>query len=161
ELSGTAGSFDGWMRSLPGNIDLQGGFGGGKIAIKGTVGVKGTALQINAEGPDLSVFGPYIRLPVPAGGPYSAAVNAGTQRNAFKVDVTSLKVGSSEATGDLLFRVDRKGKALATVNADVSRLDIRDLRAAPATASADGASQAPARLVPSIPFSATWLGRSR
>jgi uncharacterized protein involved in outer membrane biogenesis len=161
ELSGTAGSFDGWMRSLPGNIDLQGGFGSGKIAIKGSVGVKGTALQINAEGPDLSVLGPYIRLPVPAGGPYVAAVKAGTQRNAFKVDVTSLKVGSSELTGDVLFRVDRKGKALATVNADVTRLDIRDLHAAPTVASADGASQAPPRLVPSIPFSATWLGRSR
>ena len=30
------------MRGLPGNIDLQGSFGGGKIAIKGGVGVKGT-----------------------------------------------------------------------------------------------------------------------
>ena len=44
ELTGTAGSFDGWMRGLPGNIDVQGGFGGGKIAIKGSVGAKGTNL---------------------------------------------------------------------------------------------------------------------
>ena len=79
------------MRSLPGNIDVQGSFGGGKIAIKGGVGVKGTTVQINAEGPDVSVFGPYIRLPVPAGGPYALSVKAATQRNAFKVDVTTLK----------------------------------------------------------------------
>jgi hypothetical protein len=159
ELTGTAGSFEGWMRSLPGNIDLQGGFGGGKLAVKGGVGVKGTTVQVNAEGPDLSVLGPYVQLPVPAGGPYAMAVKAGTQRNAFKVEVTSLKVGSSEATGDALFRVDRKGTAIATVNADVTRLDFRDLHAAPG-GSTDGSSPAQTRLVPSMPFSAKWLGRS-
>ena len=161
ELTGTAGSFDGWMRSLPGNIDLQGGFGGGKIAIKGGVGLKGTTIQINSEGPDISAFGPYIHLPVPAGGPYVLNVKAGTQRSAFKVDVTTLKVGSSELTGEALFRVDRKGTATITVNADVSRLDVGDLRAAPAAAApATAASPAQPRLVPTLPFSATWLGRS-
>jgi hypothetical protein len=159
ELTGTAGSFEGWMRSLPGNVDLQGGFGGGKIAIKGGVGVKGTTVQVNAEGPDLSLLGPYVQLPVPAGGPYVMAVKAGTQRNAFKVELTSLKVGSSEATGDALFRVDRKGVATATINADVTRLDLRDLRAAPGGA-AEGTSPAQPRLVPSQPFAAKWLGRS-
>ncbi len=161
DLTGTAGSFDGWMRSLPGNIDLQGSFGGGKIAIKGGVGVKGTTVQINSEGPDISVFGPYIRLPVPAGGPYVLAAKAATQRSAFKVDVTTLKVGSSELTADVLFRVDRKGTATVTVNADVNRLNIADLHAAPAGAApASAASPAQPRLVPTVPFSASWLGRS-
>jgi uncharacterized protein involved in outer membrane biogenesis len=161
DLTGTAGSFDGWMRGLPGNIDLQGGFGGGKIAIKGGVGVKGTTVQINSEGPDISVFGPYIHLPVPAGGPYVLSAKAATQRSAFKVDVTTLKVGSSELTADVLFRVDRKGTATITANADVSRLDIGDLRAAPAAAApASAASPAQPRLVPTLPFSASWLGRS-
>jgi len=160
ELTGTAGSFDGWMRSLPGNIDVQGSFGGGKIAIKGGVGVKGTTVQINSEGPDVSVLGPYIRLPVPAGGPYALSVKAATQRSALKVDVTALKVGSSELTGDALFRVDRKGKATVTVNADVTRLDIGDLRPAPAAAAAAATTPVQPRLVPSVPFSASWLGRS-
>ena len=160
-LTGTAGSFDGWMRALPGNIDLQGSFGGGKIAIKGGVGVKGTTVQINAEGPDVSAFGPYTRLPVPAGGPYVLAAKAGTQRSAFKVDVTTLKVGSSELTADALFRVDRKGTPTITINADVSRLDIGDLKAAPAAAASTSApSPAQPRLVPTMPFSASWLGRS-
>ena len=160
-LTGTAGSFDGWMRALPGNIDLQGSFGGGKIAIKGGVGVKGTTVQINAEGPDISAFGPYIRLPVPAGGPYVLAAKAGTQRSAFKVDVTTLKVGSSELTADALFRVDRKGTPTITLNADVTRLDIGDLKATPAVAASTSApSPAQPRLVPTLPFSASWLGRS-
>jgi uncharacterized protein involved in outer membrane biogenesis len=161
DLAGTAGSFDGWMRSLPGNIDVQGGFGGGKIAIKGGVGVKGTTVQINSEGPDISVFGPYIHLPVPAGGPYVLSAKAATQRSAFKVDVTTLKVGSSELTADVLFRVDRKGTATITANADVSRLDIGDLRAPPAAAApASAVSPNQPRLVPTLPFSASWLGRS-
>jgi uncharacterized protein involved in outer membrane biogenesis len=160
-LTGTAGSFDGWMRALPGNIDLQGSFGDGKIAIKGGVGVKGTTVQINSEGPDISAFGPYIRLPVPAGGPYGLAAKAGTQRSAFKVDVTTLKVGSSELTADALFRVDRKGTPTITINADVTRLDIGDLKAAPAAAASTSApSPAQPRVVPTLPFSASWLGRS-
>lgn len=161
DLTGTAGTFDGWMRSLPGNIDVQGNFGGGKIAIKGGIGVKGTNLQINSEGPDVAVFGPYIRLPVPAGGPYALNAKAATQRSSFKVEVASLKVASSELTGDALFRVDRKGVATIAVNADVSRLDVNDLRAAPAApTSASGPTPVQPRFVPTMPFSATWLGRS-
>ena len=161
ELTGTAGSFDGWMRGLPGNIDLQGEFGNGKIAIKGGVGVKGTTLQVTADGPDVSVLGPYVRLPVPAGGPYSLSAKGSTQRNGFKVEVPTLKVGSSELSGEALFRVDRKGTATIAVNADLSRLDVSELRAPPAAASAlPTTSPAQQRLVPAMPFSASWLGRS-
>lgn len=161
ELTGTAGSFDGWMRGLPGNIDVQGAFGGGKIAIKGSVSFKGTNLAITSEGPDVSAFGPYVRLPVPAGGPYVLNAKAGSLRGSLKVEVTTLKVGSSELAGEALFRVDRKGTPTVSVNADVSRLDFGDLKAAPAVAApAVNVPQGPARLVPTMPFSASWLGRS-
>mgnify|MGYP003607490384 CR=1 FL=1 len=161
DLTGTAGSFNGWMAGLPGNIDLQGGFGGGKISVKGSINAKGTSLQINSEGPDVSVFGPYLRLPVPSGGPYAMNSKASTQRNGFKVEVTSLKVGASEAAGEALFRVDRKGTPTIVVNADISRLDVSELKAAPAAAVPP--SQAPVqppRLIPTMPFVANWLGRS-
>lgn len=160
ELTGSAGSFDGWMRGLPGNIDVQGGFGGGKIAIKGSINAKGTNLAITSEGPDVSVFGPYVRLPIPTGGPYALNAKAGTLRNSFKVEVAALKVGSSELAGEALFRVDRKGTPTVAVNADVSRLDIGDLKAAPSAVPAANPPQGPPRLVPTVPFSASWLGRS-
>lgn len=162
DLAGTAGSYDGWMRGLPGNIDLQGGFGGGRIAIKGGAGVKGTTLQIVAEGPDVSAFGPYVRLPVPAGGPYSVSAKAATQRNGFKVDVTALKIGSSEMMGEALFRTDRKGTPTVVVNADVARLDVAELKAPPAAPPAASAPTSPTqqRLIPTMPFVASWLGRS-
>lgn len=160
ELRGTAGSFDGWMRGLPGNIDLQGGFGEGKIAIKGGVGVKGTTLQVSSEGPDAVVFGPYVQLPIPSAGPYVLNAKAATQRNGFKVEVQTLKVGSSEMVGEALFRTDRKGVPTVTVNADFARLDVGELRPAPALAQPAGTSPAQPRLVPSMPFASTWLGRS-
>lgn len=163
ELTGTAGSFNGWMAGLPGNIDLQGGFDGGRISIKGSINAKGTSLQVNSEGPDVSVFGPYIRLPVPAGGPYVMNSKASTQRNGFKVEVTSLKVGSSEAAGEALFRVDRKGTPTIIVNADITRLDVSELKAPPASAAPAAPATPPMqqpRLIPALPFSASWLGRS-
>lgn len=160
-LTGTAGSFDGWLRGLPGNIDVQGDFGAGKISIKGGVGLKGTNVQIASEGPDVSAFGPYIHLPVPRGGPYTLNAKASTQRNGFKVEVTTLKVGASDMSGEALFRNDRKGVATITVNADVNRLDVSELKAAPAPVQAS-ASPSPVqqRIVPTMPFSASWLGRT-
>ena len=159
DLTGTAGSFDGWMRGLPGNIDLQGGFGGGKIAIKGGVGVKGTSIQITGEGPDIAVFGPYIHVPIPSGGPYSLSAKAATLRGNFKVEVPTLRVGNSELTGEALFRTDRQGVPNVAVNIDAAKIDAAGLKAPPAPP-ADPASTATKRFMPSTPFQANWLGRS-
>ncbi|MFI5001241.1 MAG: AsmA family protein, partial [Reyranellales bacterium] len=139
DLSGTSGSFDGWMRGLPGNIDMQGSFGAGKIAIKGSVGIKGTNVQIASEGPDIAALGPYLRLPLPSGGPYSLNAKAATQRTGFKVEVTTLKVGASDLAGEALFRTDRHGTPTITVNIDSNKIDLGGLKAAPAAASLPGA----------------------
>ena len=109
------------------------------------------------------MLGPYIRLPVPSGGPYVMNTKASTQRNGFKVEVQTLKVGNSEASGEALFRVDRKGTPTIVVNADIARLDAAELKAAPVVAAPAAASQAPVqppRLIPTMPFVASWLGRS-
>jgi hypothetical protein len=159
QLSGSIGSFDGWLRGLPGNIDVQGGFGGGKIAVKGTIGSKGTNLQITSEGPDVAVFGPYIHLPVPSGGPYVLNAKALTLRNNFKVEVPSLKVGESDLAGEVLFRTDRNGVPTATINVDANRIDVGGLRMASSAASAQSAPAQP-RIAPALAYHADWLGRS-
>jgi uncharacterized protein involved in outer membrane biogenesis len=159
ELTGTIGSFESWLRGLPGTIDVQGGFGGGRIAIKGGVGVKGTNLQINSEGPDIAAFGPYVFLPMPSGGPYSVNARVSTLRGNLKVEVPSLKVGASELSGDALFRVDRSGTPTITVNVDASKIDVAGLRAPPAAPSTVPV-PAQRRVLPSRPFAASWLGRS-
>jgi AsmA family protein len=159
ELSGTIGSFDGWLRGVPGNIDVQGSQGGGKIAIKGSIGTKGTNLQITGEGPDIAAFGPYLRLPLPTGGPYALSAKVSTVRNSLKVEVPSLKVGASELSGEALFRVDRSGTPTIAVNIDASKIDLGGLRAAPAVAT-NASTPPPRRLLPTMPFQASWLGRT-
>jgi AsmA family protein len=159
ELTGTIGSFDGWMRGLPGNIDVQGGYGGGKIAIKGSIGTKGTALQVTSEGPDFAVFGPYVRLPLPSGGPYTLNAKVGTQRTALKVEVPSLKIGASELSGEALFRADRSGTPVASMNIDAVKIDLGGLRAAPAPAANPSAPQGQRRFLPGTQLQASWLGR--
>ena len=157
DIAGTLGSFDGWLRGVPGTIDVQGGFGDGKIAIKGSIGSKGTNLQLNSEGPDFAAFGPYVRLPLPGGGPYALAGKVSTQRNSLRVEVQQLKIGASEVTGDALFRVDRSGTPTIAVNVDANKLDLAGLRA---PQRADGAAPASRRVLPSMPFAASWLGRT-
>jgi len=159
ELTGTIGSFDGWMRGLPGNIDVQGGLGTGKIAIKGSIGSKGTSLAITSEGPDIGVFGPYLRLRLPSGGPYALNAKAGTLRTSLKVEVTSLKVGASEMSGEALFRVDRHGTSTIAVNIDAARIDLAGLTAQPAPPPNPSAPPS-RRFLPSAPFQASWLGRT-
>ena len=160
QLTGQAGSFDGWMRGLPGTIDVQGALGEGRIAIKGSVASKGTNLQIVSEGPDLAVLGPYVRLPLPSGGPYALSAKAATFRNGLKVDVPSLKVGSSELVGDALFRPDRHGTPTVTINIDAPRIDVGDFKQAAAAPPVSTPAAGLKRLVPTMPFSASWLGRS-
>ena len=163
DLSGGIGTFDGWMRGLPGNIDVQGSLGDGHVAVKGTIGAqKGTNLQITAEGSDFSVLGPYLRLPLPSGGPYAFTAKTLTLRNGFKVEVPSLKVGSSELAGEAMFRVSRSGTAYATVDIDASKIDLAGLHALPSDASkADGQASQSRRFFPSQAFAARWLGRSQ
>ncbi|MCW5734784.1 MAG: AsmA family protein [Enhydrobacter sp.] len=159
ELTGTIGSFDGWLRGLPGNIDVQGAYGAGRVAIKGSIGTKGTALQISSEGPDVGVFGPYVRLPVPSGGPYVLNAKVGTQRNGLKVEVPSLKIGASELSGEALFRADRSGTPIASVNIDAAKIDLGGLRVAPAAAAGTGTPPPQRRFLPSSQLQASWLGR--
>ena len=148
------------MRGLPGNIDVQGGFGAGKIAIKGSIGTKGTALQITSEGPDVAVFGPYLRLPLPSGGPYALNAKVGTQRNGLKVEVPSLKVGASELSGDALFRADRSGTPIAAVNIDAAKIDLGGLQARrPRRRPTPGTPPPQRRFLPTTPLQASWLGR--
>lgn len=162
DISGTIGTFDGWMRGLPGNIDVQGNLGDGRVAVKGTIGAqKGTNLEITAEGADFSSLGPYFRLPLPSGGPYALTAKTFRLRSGFKVEVPSLKVGNSELAGEAMFRVSRSGTPYATVDIDASKIDLAGLHAIPTASQTDEQTSQTRRFFPTNPFSARWLGRSQ
>ena len=57
----------------------------------------------------------YLLLSLPGGGPYSLAAKVLTVRNSLKVEVTTLKIGSSELSGEAIFRPDRHGTPTATI----------------------------------------------
>jgi uncharacterized protein involved in outer membrane biogenesis len=161
DLSGSIGTFDGWMRGLPGNIDVQGSLGDGRVTIKGTIGAqKGTNLQITGEGADFASLGPYLRLPLPSGGPYAFTVKTLTLRSSFKVEVPSLKVGNSELAGEAMFKISRSGTPYATVDIDASKIDLGGLHASPVSTQVDGQAPQGRRFFPTVPFAARWLGRS-
>jgi AsmA family protein len=161
DLSGIIGTFDGWIRGLPGNIDVQGGLGDGHLTIKGTIGaLKGTNLQIAGQGADIAAFGPYLHLPLPSGGPYEFTARTITERNGFKVEVPSLKVGNSDLAGEALFRTERSGTPTVTVNIDSNKIDLGGLHAPAPPSAAAGQTPTARRFFPTAAFSANWLGRS-
>ena len=116
-------------------------------------------MQVTSEGSNVAVFGPYLRLPLPSGGPYVLNAKIGTQRNGLKVEVPSLKVGASELSGEALFRADRSGTPIIAVNIDAARIDLGGLRAAPAAAPNPGTPPPQRRLLPTTQLQASWLGR--
>ena len=86
---------------------------------------------------------------------------ASTLRNNFKVEVPTLKIGKSDLSGEVLFRVDRHDVPTVTVNIDANVIDAAGLRAcARAAATAGATSPVQRRFLPAMPFSASWLGRS-
>jgi hypothetical protein len=105
---------------LPGNIDVQGGFGGGKIAIKGSVGAKGTNLQLTAR--DRT-----SRCSVPTCG--CRCRRAGPMPERQGLDPAQQPQGRgaepqgrrSEIVGEATFRHDRSGTPVAACNIDAAR----------------------------------------
>ena len=108
-------------RRLPGNIDLQGGFGGGRRD-QGQRRHQGHQLAITADGPDISAFGPSYacRCRPPA---LCAKRQGRHLRSTFKVELTSQgRLERAGWRGSVPHRPQRH--AAVAVIANMSRLDL-------------------------------------
>jgi uncharacterized protein involved in outer membrane biogenesis len=147
ELKGAFGSFEGWLKGVPGKLDARGTLGGGTLAIEGSVTTKGTTLTLKADGPDLSALNGFARLPLPQVGPFEASAKAATTPRGFKIEIPTLRVGTSQATGEIAFRTDRFGRRIVSATFDSPKIDLADFQRPPQMA-------APAPAPPPVPGTA-------
>ncbi|MBV9834127.1 MAG: AsmA family protein [Alphaproteobacteria bacterium] len=130
-LAGRAGTFDGWMRGLPGELKLEGKFGTGAVSINGSATSKAVAINGLIEARSLAALAPLLGVPFPETAPVTLDFKLSNPRAVTKVEISKLRIGSSVAKGDLTLRHDRQNRPVLALNLAADKLELADLRAAP------------------------------
>ena len=126
-----AGTFEGWLKGVPGDLDMQGTLGGAPVSITGQITPRRMEMAADVEGRSLAGLGHLLNLPLPDSAPYSMKVKLTNPRSGAKLEVTELKVGDSVFRGDLVFRTNKAGKPVVVANFASDRLDLNDLKPRP------------------------------
>ncbi len=152
-LKGRAGSFDGWLRGLPGELKLEGSLGGRALSVTGSATSKGVAVNAAMEGRSLSILTPLTGVPLPETAPFSLSLKMTNPRQTTRLDINELRVGTSVARGDVTIRTDKSGRPVLVTNLTSERLDLEDLKAriVPTVAAAAPAGPGIAPLAPPTP----------
>jgi hypothetical protein len=146
-----AGTFDGWLKGIPGDIDMQGTLGGAPVSIAGAISARRLEVAAELEGHSLAGFGQLAGLSLPDTAPYAMKLKLTSPRTGARLEVTELKIGDSLLRGDLNFRVNKAGKTVVIANFAGDRFDLADLKPrprppappdAPPRAAAPGSAQA-------------------
>jgi uncharacterized protein involved in outer membrane biogenesis len=130
-LAGRAGTFDGWMRGLPGEVKLEGKFGPGAVSISGSATSKAVGISGAIEARSMAALAPLLGLPFPETAPVALSFKLSNPRTVTKVEISELRIGSSVAKGDLTLRHDRKNRPVLALNLAADKLELADLRAPP------------------------------
>jgi uncharacterized protein involved in outer membrane biogenesis len=139
-----AGTFDGWLKGLPGDLEMRGTLGGAPVSLSGSVVARRTEVSAELEGRSLAGLGRLLNLTLPETAPFALKVKLTNPRSGTKLDVAALKVGDTVFQGDVVLRPGRSGKP-PTIAANLAseRLDVADFKAR-AAASAPPAGSPPA-----------------
>jgi hypothetical protein len=130
-LAGRAGTFDGWMRGLPGELKLEGKFGTGAVSISGSATSKAVGVQGSIEARSMAALAPLLGFPFPETAPVALTFKLSNPRAVTKVEIVELRIGSSVAKGDLTLRHDRKDRPVLALNLAADKLELADLRGRP------------------------------
>lgn len=130
-LAGRAGTFDGWMRGLPGELKLDGKFGAGALSIHGSATSKAVGVNGLIEARSMAALAPLLGFPFPETAPVSLIFKLSNPRAVTKVEISELRIGSSVAKGDLTLRQDRQNRPVLAVNLAAGKVELADLRARP------------------------------
>ncbi len=150
-----AGTFDGWLKGLPGDLEMRGTLGGSPVSLSGSVVARRTEVSAELEGRSLAGLGRLLNLTLPETAPFALKVKLTNPRSGTKLDVATLKVGDTVFQGDIVLRPGRSGKP-PTIAATLAseRLDVADFKARaaalapPAGAPPAGSAQAAAPAAP-------------
>ncbi|MGE0424337.1 MAG: AsmA family protein [Reyranellaceae bacterium] len=142
-LAGRAGTFDGWMRGLPGEVKLEGKFGSGAVSISGSATSKAVGIAGSIEARSMAALAPLLGVPFPETAPVALTFKLSNPRSVTKVEISELRIGSSIAKGDLTLRHDRKHRPVLALNLAADKLELADLRAPPPQPMVAGPGAAP------------------
>ena len=130
-LSGRAGTFDGWMRGLPGELKLEGKFGTGALSISGSATSKAVGVAGSLEARSLASLTPLLGFPFPETAPVALTFKLSNPRAVTKVEIVELRIGSSTVKGDLTLRQDRQNRPVLALNLSADKVELADLRGRP------------------------------
>lgn len=130
-LAGRGGTFDGWMRGLPGELKLDGKFGAGAVSISGSATSKAVGVNGSIEARSMAALAPLLGFPFPETAPVAIAFKLSNPRAVTKVEIVELRIGSSVAKGDLTLRQDRQNRPVLALNLIADKLELADLRGRP------------------------------
>lgn len=126
-----AGTFEGWLKGMPGDLDMHGTLGGAPVSIAGVVAARRMEIAAEVEGRSLATLGHLLNLPLPESAPYAMKVKLTNPRTGSKVEIAELKVGDSVFRGDIVIRTNKAGKSVVSATLTSDRLDLADLKPRP------------------------------
>ncbi|HKU94441.1 MAG TPA: AsmA family protein [Vineibacter sp.] len=144
-----AGTFDGWLKGVPGDLDMQGTLGGLPVSLAGQVAARRLEIGAEAEGRSLITLGHLLNLPLPETAPYAMKLKLTNPRTGPKLDITELKIGDSLLRGDMVFRTTRAGKPIIVANFTADKFDLADLKPRPPAPPAQSGATVPSQPGPS------------
>ncbi|WP_178130378.1 AsmA family protein [Reyranella sp. CPCC 100927] len=128
-----AGTLDGWLKGVAGDIEMQGTLGGLPVSITGQVAAQQLEIGAQVQGRSLVSLGHLLNVPLPETAPYAMKLTLTHLQTGLKLDITELKVGGSVLRGDMVLRTTGTDKPVITANLAADRFDLADLKPRPPT----------------------------
>ncbi|QQS11787.1 MAG: AsmA family protein [Rhodospirillales bacterium] len=130
--SARAGTFDGWLKGFPGELDIQGALAGGPVTVKGPATARRLEVVVTTAGASLAALGPVLGIPLPETAPYDLRLKVTNAGSRTRVDIEKLQIGASEMLADLRFGADKSGRPTLNATVTSERIDLADFRKRPA-----------------------------
>ena len=148
-----AGTLDGWLKGVPGDIEMQGTLGGLPVSITGQVAAQQLEIGAAVQGRSLATLGHLLNVPLPETAPYAMKLTLTHQQTGLKLDIAELKVGDSVLRGDMVFRTTETAKPVIVANLTADRFDLADLKPRPpVSAPASRPAASDGRVIPDDPY---------